>query len=182
MCSKRILKRPGLPRPPARCSIPPISGDNSPSSSGSGYLLRQHRREHPPFSGRRPRSNSRPRPKRRQIASPRAAAGRTRHIGRQAPSDTLSWSTQAPRYFARDAGNERLGRQPLDRMADQCPTIVIAHQLATAQKANLIGVMENGRSVEQVCIRTSRKAPVSMPGSQPCNSASVPERTAKPSR
>ena len=34
--------------------------------------------------------------------------------------------------------------------------------------------------VEQVSIRTSHKAPVSMPGSQPCNSAAVTDRTAKP--
>jgi len=45
-----------------------------------------------------------------------------------------------------------------------------------------IVIMQNGRSVEQVCIRTSRKAPVSMPGSQPCNSAAVTERMVKPPR
>ena len=56
-----------------------------------------------------------------------------------------------------DAESEQLGRQALDRMADQRTTIVIAHRLATAQKADRIVVMENGRSVEQVCIRTSRK-------------------------
>ena len=64
-------------------------------------------------------------------------------------------------------------------MADQRTTVVIAHRLATVQKADRIVIMQNGRSVEQVCIRTSRKAPVSMPGSQSCNSAAVTERMAK---
>ena len=80
---------------------------------------------------------------------------------------------------ALDTENERPGRQALDRMADQRTTIVIAHRLATVQKADRIVIMQNGRSVEQVCIRTS---PVSMPGSQSCNSAAVTERTAKPPR
>jgi len=83
---------------------------------------------------------------------------------------------------ALDTENERPGRQALDRMADQRTTIVIAHRLATAQKVHRIVIMQNGRSVEQVCIRTSRKAPVSMPGSQPCNSAAVTERMVKPPR
>jgi ABC-type multidrug transport system ATPase subunit len=79
---------------------------------------------------------------------------------------------------ALDAENERGGRQALDRMADQRTTIVIAHRLATVQRADRIVVLENGRIVERVCIPTSRKAPVSVPGSQPCNSAAVTERTA----
>ena len=58
---------------------------------------------------------------------------------------------------ALDAESERPGRQALDRMADQRTTIVIAHRLATVQKADRIVIMQNGRSVEQVCIRTSRK-------------------------
>jgi len=65
-------------------------------------------------------------------------------------------------------------------MAGQRTTIVIAHRLATMQKAERIVV--NGRIVEEVSIRTSRKAPVSMPGSQPCNSAAATDRTAKPPR
>jgi ATP-binding cassette subfamily B protein len=100
-----------------------------------------------------------------------------RAIVKNAPVLLLDKATSAL-----DAENERPGRQALDRMADQRTTIVIAHRLATVQKADRIVVMENGRSVEQVCIRTSRKAPVSMPGSQPCNSAAVTERTAKPPR
>jgi ABC-type dipeptide/oligopeptide/nickel transport system ATPase component len=70
------------------------------------------------------------------------------------------------------------GGQALDRMADQRATIVIAYRLATVQKADRIVVMENGRIVEKVCVRTSRKEPVFMLGSQPCNSAAVTERTA----
>jgi len=84
-----------------------------------------------------------------------------RAIVKNAPVLRLDKATSAL-----DAESERLGRQALDRMADQRTTIVIAHRLATVQKADSIVVMENGRSVEQVCIRTSRKAPVSMPGSQ----------------
>jgi subfamily B ATP-binding cassette protein MsbA len=53
---------------------------------------------------------------------------------------------------ALDAESERLGRQALDRMADQRTTIVIADQLATAQKANRIVVMENGRSVDRFAV------------------------------
>ena len=97
-----------------------------------------------------------------------------RAIVKNAPVLLLDKATSAL-----DAENERPGRQALDRMADQRTTIVIAHRLATVQKADRIVIMQNGRSVEQVCIRTSRKAPVSMPGSQPCNSAAVTERMAK---
>ena len=100
-----------------------------------------------------------------------------RAIVKNAPVLLLDKATSAL-----DAESERPGRQALDRMADQRTTIVIAHRLATVQKADRIVVMENGRSVEQVCIRTSRKAPVSMPGSQPRNSAAVTERMAKPPR
>ena len=83
---------------------------------------------------------------------------------------------------ALDTENERPGRQALDRMADQRTTIVIAHRLAAVQKEDRIVVMENGRIVEQVCIGTSRRASVSMPGSQPYNSVAVTERRAKPPR
>ena len=100
-----------------------------------------------------------------------------RAIVKNAPVLLLDKATSAL-----DTENERPGRQALDRMADQRTTIVIAHRLAAVQKADRIVVMQNGRSVEQVCIRTSRKAPVSMPGSQPRNSAAVTERTAKPPR
>ena len=100
-----------------------------------------------------------------------------RAIVKNAPVLLLDKATSAL-----DAESERPGRQALDRMADQRTTIVIAHRLATAQKVHRIVIMQNGRSVEQVCIRTSRKAPVSMPGSQPCNSAAVTERMAKPPR
>jgi ATP-binding cassette subfamily B protein len=85
-----------------------------------------------------------------------------RAIVKNAPVLLLDKATSAL-----DCESERLGRQALDRMADQRTTIVIAYRLATVQKADRIVVMENGRIVEQVCIRTSRKAPVSMPGSQP---------------
>ena len=100
-----------------------------------------------------------------------------RAIVKNAPVLLLDKATSAL-----DTENERPGRQALDRMADQRTTIVIAHRLATAQKVHRIVIMQNGRSVEQVCIRTSRKAPVSMPGSQPCNSAAVTERMVKPPR
>jgi len=100
-----------------------------------------------------------------------------RAIVKNAPVLLLDKATSAL-----DAESERPGRQALDRMADQRTTIVIAHRLATVQKADRIVIMQNGRSVEQVCIRTSRKAPVSMPGSQPCNSAAVTERMVKPPR
>jgi ATP-binding cassette subfamily B protein len=108
----------------------------------------------------------RPRPKRRLIASSRAAARRMRHFRWQAESDPLSRGQRQRLAIARaivknapvllldkatsalDAESEQLGRQALDRMADQRTTIVIAHRLATGQKADRIVFMENGRSVE----------------------------------
>ena len=71
---------------------------------------------------------------------------------------------------ALDAESERLVLQALDRLAGQRTTIVIAHRLATVRRADRIVVMEGGRIVEQVCIRTSRKAAVFMPSLRPCNS------------
>jgi ATP-binding cassette subfamily B protein len=99
----------------------------------------------------------RPRPKRRLIASPRAAARRidtsvgkrgvtlsvgqrqrlaiARAIVKKAPVLLLDKATSAL-----DAESERLGRQALDRTADQRTTI--AHRFATAQKADRIVVMK----------------------------------------
>jgi ATP-binding cassette subfamily B protein len=100
-----------------------------------------------------------------------------RAIVKNAPVLLLDKATSAL-----DCEGERLGRQALDRMADQRTTIVIAYRLATVQKADRIVVMENGRIVEQVLHSDLTQAPVSMPGSQPCNSAAGTERTAKPPR
>jgi ATP-binding cassette, subfamily B, bacterial len=51
-----------------------------------------------------------------------------RAIVKNAPGLLLDKATSA-----RDAESERLGRQALDRVADQRTTIVIAHRLATVQ-------------------------------------------------
>lgn len=100
-----------------------------------------------------------PRPKRRLIASPRAAARRidtslgkrgvTLSVGqRQRLAIARAIVKNAPVLLldkaisALDAESERLGRQALDRTADQRTTIVIAHRLATVQKAERIVVRE----------------------------------------
>jgi ABC-type transport system involved in cytochrome bd biosynthesis fused ATPase/permease subunit len=120
-----------------------------------------------------------------RVVAVNASASLLRAIVKNAPVLLLDKATSTP-----DAESERLARQALDRMADQRTTIVNAHRLVTMQKAgDRIVVMENGRIVEQVdfsakrskaSIRNSRKALVSMPGSQPCNSTAVTDRTAKP--
>jgi ABC-type bacteriocin/lantibiotic exporter with double-glycine peptidase domain len=94
-----------------------------------------------------------------------------RAIVKNAPVLLLDKATSAL-----DAENERPGRTGARSHGGSTHHHRDCSSLATVQKADLIVVMENGRSVEQVCIRTSRKAPVYMPGSRPCYSAAVTKR------
>jgi ABC-type bacteriocin/lantibiotic exporter with double-glycine peptidase domain len=66
---------------------------------------------------------------------------------------------------ALDAENDLGGRRSIAGRTSRT-TIVIAHRLAVVQKTDRIVVIGSGLIVEQVCIRTSREAPVSMPRSQ----------------